>query len=370
MNDIFNRVKILKSGEDCYKFSKSVLHETLVGGTATTGREYKQNQRLSACSANKPLSAVGTLTSLLCNSAKVVEKLLQMSPVFRLIKIFGLVMVLSVGVINESWAECDAKTNTWMKLDCYTAWNPGAPDNCGAGCTYNYNNGKLTVTATKPGAVISEGIFAPSYYDEKADFPNITNIEIAGEFETIGKHAFLGNGATLSGKNGILYVNNLNHNPFDSNTLIGTIIVNDKQNTLSQGPWYLATLNATVILPSTITSIKWAALRFLRLGENAKIYCGAENCEEMFRNVNCDEAENSYYKERCKNNLKTLLSSGKLLPYPDGCSKMGATGCTKCKNENFKLNDGECDRLRWTPAEAAKVLKDDNTNSVTITFRK
>ena len=35
---------------------------------------------------------------------------------------------------------------------------------------------------------------------------------------------------------------------------------------------------------------------------------------------------------------------------------MGASGCTKCKNENFKLNDGECDRLRWTPAEAAKVL--------------
>ena len=54
----------------------------------------------------------------------------------------------------------------------------------------------------------------------------------------------------------------------------------------------------------------------------------------------------------------------------DGCTKMYASGCTKCKNENFKLNDGECDRLRWTPAEAAEVLRDDNTNSVTITFKK
>lgn len=54
----------------------------------------------------------------------------------------------------------------------------------------------------------------------------------------------------------------------------------------------------------------------------------------------------------------------------DGCTKMDAQGCTKCKNENFKLNDGECDRFRWTPAEAAKVLTDDNNNSVTITFKK
>ena len=279
-------------------------------------------------------------------------------------------VIFSFGITTESWAECDAETNKWTSLEyCYTAWNPGASDNCGAGCTYNYNNGKLTVTATKPGAVISEGMFAPSYYDEKADFPNITNIEIAGEFETIGKHAFLGNGATLSGKNGILYVNNLNHNPFDSNTLIGTIIVDDKQTTLAQGPWYNATFNATVILPPTIKSISGWAVYGLNLGTNAKIYCGVENCEELFKNVNCD-AIGEQYSTRCKNNLKTLLSSGKLLAYPDGCSKMGATGCTKCKNENFKLNDGECDRLRYTPAEAAKVLTDDNNNSVTITFKK
>ena len=49
---------------------------------------------------------------------------------------------------------------------------------------------------------------------------------------------------------------------------------------------------------------------------------------------------------------------------------MDFSGCTKCKNENFKLNDGECDRLRYTPAEAAKVLTDDDKNEVTITFRK
>ena len=68
---------MFKSSDDCDKFSKSVSYETLVGGTVTTGRGIKQTRRLVLSSADKPLSAVGTLTSLLCNSAKVVEKLLH-----------------------------------------------------------------------------------------------------------------------------------------------------------------------------------------------------------------------------------------------------------------------------------------------------
>ena len=277
--------------------------------------------------------------------------------------------VLSVGMISESWADCWATEYNQIK-SCYNTWEPGKPNNCGDGCTYTYNNGKLTVTATKPTAVIPEGMFSPWYYEGKAGFPNINNIEIAGEFKTIGTHAFLDNVATISGKGGVLYTNNIGNNAFgNDNTLTGTIIVSDKQSSLHQGPWYNATLNATVILPPTNKSISGWAILGLNLGTNAKIYCGVENCEELFSNVNCD-AIGKQYSTQCKNKLNTLLSSGKLLDYPDGCSKMGATGCTKCKNENFKLNDGECDRLRYTPAEAAQVLTDDNNNSVTITFKK
>ena len=77
MRKNFNSVQMLETSEVRNKYSKSVSYETLVGGTTTTGREYEQNQRLCECGADKPLSAVGTLTSLLCNSAKVVEKLLR-----------------------------------------------------------------------------------------------------------------------------------------------------------------------------------------------------------------------------------------------------------------------------------------------------
>jgi hypothetical protein len=43
--------------------------------------------------------------------------------------------------------------------------------------------------------------------------------------------------------------------------------------------------------------------------------------------------------------------------------------CKSCNGSSFRINDGECDRIRYTPAEAAEVLHDDNTNEVTITFK-
>ena len=51
MNKIFLFAKHAKTGEDCNKFSRSVSYETLVGGTTTSGRDYKQTQRLSKGSA-------------------------------------------------------------------------------------------------------------------------------------------------------------------------------------------------------------------------------------------------------------------------------------------------------------------------------
>lgn len=38
--------------------------------------------------------------------------------------------------------------------------------------------------------------------------------------------------------------------------------------------------------------------------------------------------------------------------------------------ENYKDMGGWCNRIRYTPAEAAKVLKNDNTNEIVITFKK
>ncbi|MBR3502146.1 MAG: hypothetical protein IKO06_04495, partial [Alphaproteobacteria bacterium] len=61
------------------------------------------------------------------------------------------------------------------------------------------------------------------------------------------------------------------------------------------------------------------------------------------------------------------------------CSESG--NCTKCYSgvvqggkcvascgASFRLNDGECDRIRYTPAEAAEVLKDTD-NQIIMTFK-
>ena len=411
MKKCFNNVQMFKSSEDCNKFSKSVSYETLVIGATTIGTECVQNQWLSKGSADKPLSAVGTLTSLLCNSAKVVEKWLRHvitrrtsvrrgylpeqathaneeslfasvtwlmrlpRRILRMLLVMtipALALIFTLITTAESRAECYATERNWINT-CYV-WNPGVADNCGEGCTYTYDNGKLTVTATKPDAVVSNGMFSPEYY-ESGKFPTVSDIEIDGEFEKIGMFAFLNNhNATIHGKDWVLLVNETGSNSFDGSNVSGTVIVNDGLTRLGDGPWsnLWTGFNGTLILPPSITSVKDWFLRNLTLGADAKVYCGAEKCEELFRNFDCDKTgktRDESWISKCKDHLNDLLS-GKLLAYPDGCTKMGASGCTKCKNANFKLNDGECDRLRWTPAEAAKVLTDDNNNTVTITFRK
>ena len=150
MRKNFNSDQMFEASDVCNKFTKSVLHETLVIGAATIGSECVQNQWLSKGSANKPLTAVGTLTSLLCNSAKVVEKLLQMSPIFRLVNVFGLVAVLSFTIITESSAECVGATETTAGTDTITGAHCGI---CGTNCNWKIDGDTLKVTGGANGEI-------------------------------------------------------------------------------------------------------------------------------------------------------------------------------------------------------------------------
>ena len=330
----FNSVQMLETSEVCKKFSKSVSYETLVGGTATTGMGIKQTRRLSKGSANKPLTAVGTLTSLQRNSAKVVEKWLQISPVLRLVKVLGLVAVLSVGIISESLADCNRPANGVCKT-------LGESGTCGTGCSYTYDQATQTVniTATGDNAEIEYTMFHRLYYEGNSMPARkfiINGAVRIGDTAIIASHPF-----TVSGADGALVLTGLGQGAIGENGIF----------------------SGTIIIPEGATFAESAFNG--KFAANAKIYCNVENCEQkMIKACGGDLSS-----ERCKT-VSKIISEGQLFPFPDGCAVMGATGCTKCKNSNFKLNDGECDRLRWTPAEAAKVLRDDNTNEVTITFKK
>ncbi len=257
------------------------------------------------------------------------------------ILIIGMAIILAFGTVKESRAEC-----TYYGDDCLTLKESGT---CGTGgCIYTYDAENSTIYVTTKGDIIGK-VFSAYAYDNNV-FP-AKNIVIDGKLNT-SFGTFYGSGATVSGKNGVLVLGDVGHHVFDGATLAGNIIIPD--------------------------GTKFDSLGFLNVAfaENAKVYCAVENCAQKIKD-SCEEYRpvdgdtSAFYADWCLSSVSTWLEDENVFEQaPENCALFSVSGCTKCKNENFKLNDGECDRLRWTPAEAAKVLRDDNTNEVTITFKK
>ena len=293
MKKCFDNVQMFKSSEDCDKYSKSVS----------------------------------------------VEKWLQISPVLRLVKVLGLVAVLTFSIIAESRADCTRPDKITGK--CKTLGESGT---CGKGCSYTYDSVTKTVniTATGKDATITDVAFHGSYYENNT-MPAQTFV-INGAI-AISANAFNVSKEIISGTDGVLTLTGIGHNAFGSTTISGTIIIPE--------------------------GAKFGSIAFLsfKLADNAKIYCGVENCAQKMID-SCNAYPSDAAASKCLNSVNKIVSDGKLLAYPENCLRMGATGCVKCKSESFKLNDGYCDRMRYTPAEAAEVLRDDDNNEVTITFKK
>ena len=400
MKKKFNNEHTPKSSEVCDKFSKSVSYETLVGGTSTIGSGIKQTRQLSKCSAVKPLTAVGTLTSLLCNSAKVVEKWLQMSPVFRLVEVLCLLVVLSVDMISESRAETCINSSSAQVSCIEKLADANGNNSCGDNCTYKVieENGKQVLhiykeDISKP-AEIRQGAFSPKYYadnqvlDATGSVLPLNNIMLDNDFENIGYYAFAESGAQISsanGKfvinspsyyfalgnnttlNGDVYLKNLTGPALESSRINGDVIIMEGEK-LHGFMFAGAYTNGNLIIPESVKSIenKYSFTPGLsRLNITGQIYCasGVEACYNL--------AKTACGTDKCLSKIDNMLASGMFRAYPDGCAKLEANlKCTKCKSASFKLeDDGWCLRKIYTPAEAAEVLKDDN-NFVVITFKK
>ena len=82
----------------------------------------------------------------------------------------------------------------------------------------------------------------------------------------------------------------------------------------------------------------------------------------------------------CKNGLHA--DGGACVANPERCNTFANNTCTECNSglikqegacvsgcgSSFKENDGECDRIHYTPAEAAQVLQDTD-NEIIMTFK-
>ena len=246
------------------------------------------------------------------------------------------VAVLTFSIIGESQAGCKIpqKDGTCKTL--------GEKGTCGTGCNYIYDSDTKTVYITATGENASIGGFHGNFY-ENDTMPAQTFV-INGAVAIRG-NAFVSTSEVISGVDGFLTLTGLGHHAFSKTTLSGTIIIPEG-----------ATFGSLAFV-----GVSWA--------DNAKIYCGVKNCAQKMLD-SCTYPKEQNMENACLKTVNKIVSDHKLLAYPENCLKMGATGCTKCKSDNFKLNDGYCDRIRYTPAEAAEVLRDDDKNEVTITFRK
>ena len=410
MKNFFD-IKALKSSKDCDKYSKRFLYKNLVGGTATTGTNIKQTQKMFLGNAVKPLTAVGTLTSLLCNSAKVVEKWLQISPVFRLIKILGLVLVLSVGIITESRAE---------EISCVNGkYADGtACEKCGDNCNWSFDleSGKLSVTGSgkmynnysgswdsdnkkyisntpwadymvnhKIKSVDMQGVENISTYAFSGSNGSLKQANIGDSVKSIGGAAFYG--ASIKEITLPESLEELEESAFEYSGLTGAVIPDSVTDIHSRAFAYNDNFS-TVIIPDTIKNLKGWGIFSLNY-DTVKIICkgSEETCAELkkqaqsqgynvddnFSYANSEQCTKSYIYENgiChKRNEYQCNSTENYYWNGSGCVYRPSNGKISCYGTSHKENDGYCDRIRYTPAEAAQVLKNDNTNEVTITFRK
>ena len=386
MNNVFNKAQILKSSEVCDKYSKSVSYETLVGGTATIGRGIKQTQRLSKGIADKPLSAVGTLTSLLCNSAKVKalsflrlrgasgaqgisatascreahKRRFLFNPwILRFVctslrmTIPTLALIFTLATTAESWA--------YESLP-----NSGS---CGDGCLYEVTTDQTTGSRNlriynEPGytgnnSAIQRSFFHAYTYGNDSIFQKIV---IDGDFSSIGEFSFW---------------NNLSKSSSCDVEIRGNI------GKIEQSAFDIDYLNSLTVLGS-IGNFAYDAL-----GSNVnkfQIYCGNQ---EICADLNSKLSNYKYYAHSTKNykNLTgqiSLISEDKCNQgdyYWDGLSCVKEPDVTKRTCEYaitgyIKVGDYCASpevtyaKKHYTPAEANQWLKDGNDNFVVLTFKK
>ena len=271
-----------------------------------------------------------------------------------------LILVCWISYLPNAYSSCWGLDHGHSS-ECYPSAivTDGSYASCGEGCTYTYDKGTLTVVADNEhyeNPKIYNRFFSTAFRendtfsDENGNPINIENVIIDG-FTSFRGDAFNSSQAKIEGKNGTLVLDSIGWNAFVGDTLSGNIIW---KGTSDGGFNNGVTLNGNLIIEDSATVNRVQGT--FRLGSEGKVFCKTD-------------------LEKCKALLKSAGATQSLIDaaesFPEGCETLNLSGsCAKCKNENFKLNDGECDRLRWTPAEAAKVLTDDNNNSVTITFKK
>ena len=234
----------------------------------------------------------------------------------------------------------------------------------------------------------SNGVFA---------YTGLTSLTIPEGVNSIGNNDFYG-ASSLTSITIPEGVTSIGYNAFSGASSLTSITIPDSVTSIGGGAFAWATGLTSITIPEGVTSIgyrafdhaqsltsitipdnidtaSWNAEVFRNLPEDTDIVCQGDlnKCYENLAKY-IPESKGGTCTSYCINKeiQPALFDSCKSTNYfwdgstcirePDVTKRKC---CTSCKDMG-----GWCNRIRYTPAEAAKVLKDDNNNSVTITFKK
>ena len=305
------------------------------------------------------------------------------------------VAMLAFGITSESWADS-------TKVSCINGLREDgvtACEKCGDNCNWKIENGTLSVFGSgkmKDYYYINEnGMQMPSDRPWDGYKKSISSVDIKG-INYVGEHSFMNMGLTsVSFDNS---VKTIGGSSFSKNN-ISSLSLPDSIEKI--GGWSFATNNLTsVVLPDSLKTLTDAVFEDNPLSlvvipdtvgnailrsfgtnletlENLRIECkgNEQSCQKI------DKLLQSYAYGYIKGNFVYMDLSHRLFDigqencdstnfYWNGkeCIREPDLSKRKCCADVCKDMGGWCNRIRYTPAEAAPLLKDDD-NTVTITFK-
>ena len=223
-----------------------------------------------------------------------------------------------------------------------------------------------SVTGMKDVKTIGEdGVFS---------YTGLTSITIPEGVTSIGSYAFTG-AKSLTSITIPDSVTSIGNAAFWVAKSLSNITIPEGVTSIKNNAFSGATGLKSIIIPDNIDTENWSSYAFRALPGDTDIVCQGDlnKCYENLAKY-IPEPKGGTCTSYCINKeiQPALFDSCKSTNYfwdgstcirePDVTKRKC---CTSCKDMG-----GWCNRIRYTPAEAAKVLKDDNNNSVTITFKK
>ena len=260
--------------------------------------------------------------------------------------------------------------------------------------SFDTNSGKMTISAAEGAGKVAMGNYKCSGRNCNTTAGNrpweayvkqIKNLVVEDNITNIGNRAF-NNADYLETVTGMKDVKTIGASAFGYNYALKSIEMPNVE-TLGQGVFHKVQSLKSIDLPNVK---KIDGLLFCTDGANSTFrspieYVGLPEGQEVtisdkaFQNTSLIGCSNTN-RAACGSCGYTQSGGYSYIKSGVGCVKHCGEGFVgkegKCVSDengcgtNFRQIDDWCNRTRYTPAEAAEVLNNNNTNFVTITFRK